>query len=171
MQERKIKKELTKLKEIYSTFSDNYEQTSEINTIFEEKYKKCDKHNKIKYFFCENHRESLLMCNDCCEDHAMNNNEKISQNDIEKHSFFYFPFFILKSLEERLLDLNNINTIKVDISTVCDAITNYTRYLDYNHYFLNNLIEEKFSELANFVNEFKSKLKQDLLEKYKKNVK
>ena len=170
MQERKITKELTKLKDIYDSFCENDVQRADINLIFEEKYKKCDKHKKIKYFFCDNHRDSFLMCNDCCDDHVRNSNDKINQHDIDKHSFYYFPFFILRSLEERLIDLNKVNISKDDISTVCNAITNYKRYLDYNYYYVNNLIEEKFTELSRFLNDFKSKLKQDLLEKYKKNV-
>ena len=168
MQERKIKKELLKLQEMYNIFSDNKKDSfSDINLIFEAKFKKCNKHHGIKYFFCDNHREAGIMCNDCSENHIKDIKEQISQADIDNHHLFYFPFYLIKTIEENIVHVMTRNKDRVKISRICDAISNYKSFLDYNYYFLNRMIEEKFDELFTFLNDFKSKIKKNIKEKYK----
>jgi hypothetical protein len=171
IQEKKIKKELVRLQEVYKSFSQDDEKIHDINKIFEEKFKKCEKHQKIKYFFCEKHREYSLMCNDCCEDHIKGNKDKIMQSDIDFHDLYYFPSHILNRIEERLLDLNKLLENKETVETICDSLNNAKTYVDYNYYYLSKIIDVKFNELAQFLTERKSMMKMKLKENYKNMVK
>lgn len=171
MQDKKIKKELTRLQEIYRLFSEPDNKLTDLNLIMEEKFKKCEKHQKRKYFFCDDHRETSLMCNNCCEDHILDKNQKISQKDIDKHSLYYFPSFIIKQFEDQMIDLNIIRKTKAKVTTVCDAIINKKKYLDYNYYYIKRIIDNKFNELSQFLLEYKKEIKKTLSDKYKKYVK
>lgn len=170
MQERKIKKELTKLQEIYRVFSEPDERISDITSIMEDKFKKCSKHQKIKYFFCDNHREASLMCNDCCEEHILGNHDKITQTEIDKHFLYYFPFYLIKQFEDQLIELNKIRKSKAKVTTICDSIINNKKYLDYNYYYIKKIVDDKFSELSQFIINYKKQIKNTLKEKYKKYV-
>lgn len=171
IQEKKIKKELIRLQDIYKSFSPANEKIDDINKIFEEKFKKCEKHQKIKYFFCEKHRAASLLCNECCEEHIKGSKEQITQSDIDSHELYYFPSYLLIKIEERLVDLNKLLENKDIIEAICDSVINKKKYIDYNYYYLSKIIDDKFTELSEFLKEQKSLMKSKLKENVKKMVK
>ena len=70
-----------------------------------------------------------------------------------------------------MIDLNIIRKTKAKVTTVCDAIINKKKYLDYNYYYIKRIIDNKFNELSQFLLEYKKEIKKTLSDKYKKYVK
>lgn len=167
-QEKKIKKEALKLQDLYNIFN-LFENKipSDINEFIEQKFGKCPNHQKYKFFFCDSHREVGLMCNQCCESHVLQENSVLTQQLIEVHSFYYFPHYILSNLDEQLHSISKLSKAKDKVENICESITKYKAYIDYNYYFLNKVIDEKFEELTVFLQEIKREVKREIKIKYK----
>ena len=172
MQEKKIKKELLKLQEIYHTFQpENHEKFSDLIELEKEKFKKCETHQKVNYFFCENHRETGLMCNDCCEDHVKQGKDKIKQSDLDCHNLFYFPNYLLKEIDSQITDLYKTAKYREKVNNICESISNNRKFIDYNYYFVNKIVDAKFEEIEEFLKEYKKEVKDKIKQKYKIYVK
>jgi hypothetical protein len=69
-------------------------------------------------------------------------------------------------MDEQINYLYKLTRCKDSVITSCESIQNYKSYLDYNFFFVNKMIDEKFEELSKTLIDLKKEIRLSIKEKY-----